>query len=461
MKRHIFMTKVSSTFEGQCILVLGLGLSGRSAAHFLLRRGARVVGADRNYDALTSDKEITELCCKGMTIIPDNQECKMKQFNLMVVSPGILPSHPYYEKAINQGIEVIGEVELACRSLTQQCLGITGTNGKTTVTLLVAHILNHAGMYAKALGNVGIPLTSAIDQTNECKPQKVIEKEIFVIELSSFQLDTLKSQFIDAGVILNITPDHLDRYGNMNGYAKSKIHLSDCLKSSGKLFVEDLCLNKFHSHFELCNFLSYGYSSTCFVHTDLNRVFVEDDEVFSLPLQYKGKASHDLENVMAAYALCREVGISAEQFLSGLQTFKKPPHRIQFVRTVSGVNYYDDSKGTNIDAVIRAVDSLDGKIILIAGGVDKGSPYTPWLHSIANRLKSICAIGKAAEKIKRELGEYIPVETFLTLDDAVARAAYVSQAGDTVLLSPGCASYDMFKDYAHRGEEFQRLVKAL
>ena len=164
---------------------------------------------------------------------------------------------------------------------------------------------------------------------------------------------------------------------------------------------------------------------------------------------------------MASFMLCREMGVSAAQFLEGFKTFKKPAHRIEFVRSVGGVQYYDDSKGTNIDAVIRAVDTLDGSIVLIAGGVDKGTPYTPWISAFNGRVKAICAIGQAAEKIKGDLGRHIPVELFVSLDMAVRHAACLTVSGETVLLSPGCSSYDMFKDYAHRGKEFQRIVNEL
>lgn len=442
-------------YEGKRVLVLGLGISGCSAARFLLRRGADVVGADQNIERLSSDPEIAKLRHAWMEVLHDSDPCDIKHFDFIVASPGIAPSHPYLQQAAAAGIEVIGEVELACRSITQKCLAITGTNGKTTVTLLVAHVLTHAGMPARALGNVGIPLTSAVEHIDSHS------HEIFVIELSSFQLDTLHRRFIDAGVILNITPDHLDRYGTMEAYAKSKIHLYDCIKPAGKLFVEERCLKEFYPHFQRCHYESYGYDKDSVIHTDTRNVFVKGHGSFALPQPYQGKKSHDVENLMAAYALCREAGITNSQFLAALETFKKPSHRIEFVRTVNGVHFYDDSKGTNLDAVIRAVDTLDGNIILIAGGVDKGAPYTAWLNSIAKKIKFICAIGKAANKIQSDLGQHIPVELFSTLDDAVAHAARLSQAGDTVLLSPGCSSYDMFKDYAHRGEEFQRIVKAL
>lgn len=441
--------------QNKCVLVLGLGISGRSAAKFLLKRGASVTAVDRNLDMLNGNNEWVSLRELGLKTMLDSEAFEIRQFDLLVVSPGIPISHPLCVQAILAGIEIIGEIELACRFLTQKCLAITGTNGKTSVTLMVAHILNHAGIPARALGNVGTPLTSAVDECGEN------DNEIFVVELSSFQLDTLHTRFIDAGVILNITPDHLDRYGTLSDYARSKVHLHDCIKPQGKLFVEDKCVKEFPLLFAACSLQSYGYHQNCSIYTDTKRVLVNQIKQFDLPLNLQGKISHDVENLMAVYALCNYAGVTGDQFCIAMQSFQKPSHRIEFVRTVRGVHYYDDSKGTNIDAVVRAVQVLEGDIILIAGGVDKGASYTLWLNVISKKLKFICAIGKAKEKIKSDLGGHIPMALFTTLDDAVVHAASVGQAGDTVLLSPGCASYDMFRDYEHRGQEFQRIVKGL
>ena len=205
----------------------------------------------------------------------------------------------------------------------------------------------------------------------------------------------------------------------------------------------------------------YGYRSTSFIHTDLKVVFREGHRVFELPESLRDRRSHDLENCLAAYALCADKGIEGEEFIAAWRSFKKPPHRVEFVAEYQEVKYYDDSKGTNIDAVIRAVESLDGPLILIAGGVDKGAPYLPWLQGFKNKVKWICAIGEAAGKIRDQLTPYIPVEIFPSLVEAVKQASLIANRGDSVLLSPGCASFDMFKDYAHRGETFQQIVREL
>lgn len=417
-----------SQWKGKRVLIIGLGVSGRSAAVFLLARHAFVSAIDCNHSSIDGAQMIT-----GLRYIPSESEISMDDFDCIVVSPGIPPSNYYYRKAIAAGIEVIGEVELACREMTQKCIGVTGTNGKTTVTLMITHILNNAGIKAQALGNIGIPLSSEQPKCDVC-----------VIELSSFQLETLKHPFLDMAVLLNITPDHLDRYPSMKAYAETKTLIEKCLKPGGALFVEENCLAQYHSLFQ-GKPLSYGYLSKSSLFTDQS-------------------PSHDLENILAAYAICHGCNVCDELFLEGLATFKKPPHRIEFIRSHLGVDYYDDSKGTNIDAVIRAVEAKTpkkGKILLIAGGVDKGFPYTSWRKNFNGKVKSIFAIGQSSVKIKEDLDGAIPVSLCDTLEKAVISAAAAAVAGDIVLLSPGCSSFDMFNDYIHRGQEFQRVVHAL
>jgi UDP-N-acetylmuramoylalanine--D-glutamate ligase len=415
-------------------LVIGLGISGVSAAKFLLNTGAQVVGVDR------LPKDIA-----GIEVLLDTAPIDVSEFDLVVTSPGVPPSHPLIAAAINLGIETIGEAELALRYLPGYKLGITGTNGKTTVTLLTTHILNAMGIKAKAVGNVGDPLTSQVDGSTE----------VYVVELSSYQLETMTSRVLDRAIILNITPDHLDRYSSMEAYAEAKYRIRDCLKLNGELFLHE-SLNPSFGGYQ-----KYGFSSDCNLQSDGEKLLYQKIIECYLPKEYRDKLSHDVLNFMASYALCREWIVSSERLNDAVASFKKPAHRIQFVRTLDGVSYYDDSKGTNIDAVLCAVDSLPPGIILIAGGVDKGAAYTPWIERFKGRVEKIYAIGQAANKMAEQLGTDFPVEIHTSLEGAVQSARISAKPGNLVLLSPGCSSFDMFRDYKHRGETFIKIVNEL
>lgn len=416
------------------VLVIGLGISGVSAAKFLAKRGAHVTGVDRQ------PKDIP-----GVNVLPDNAAIDLTKFDLVVTSPGIPHTHPIIAEALKRGIETIGEAELALRYLPGRKLGITGTNGKTTVTLLTTHILNSMGINARAVGNVGDPLTDQIENP----------ADVFVIELSSYQLETLKSPVLDRAVILNITPDHLDRYDSMESYAAAKYQIRHCLKPNGELFLHE----SLHPNF--IGYQNYGFNSVNNLSSDGEKLLYKKIIEYYLPNMYRGKLSHDLLNFMACYALCREWIISSERLDEALLSFKKPPHRIEFVRNLNGVCYYNDSKGTNIDAVLCAVDSLPPGIILIAGGVDKGAAYTPWIQGFKGRVEKIYAIGQAANKMAEQLGSEISVEIFPSLEAAVQTARVTARSGAHVLLSPGCSSFDMFRDYKHRGDTFIKIVNEL
>lgn len=434
-------------------LVLGLGISGQSAASFLLSHQTSVYGVDKKDKEIKDQGAISLLINQGMTLGNDQEELNLDSFDFIVVSPGIPHTHPLYIKAKASGKPILGEVELACRFLKGTVLAITGTNGKTTVTLLTEHILNQSGKKAIALGNVGTPLTSQLENATGNDP-------IVVLELSSFQLETMHTKVIDAGVLLNITPDHLDRYENMESYAKAKFAMTRCLKENAPFFVAEHCLREFGYLNSFENTKSFGFFPHCYFSTDLKNWFINQNLECPLPPQWQTK-SHHLENIMASYALCKHVGVSSSQFFSALASFKKPSHRIEFVRTLNQVHYYDDSKGTNIDAVVRAVDSFNSSIVLIAGGVDKGAAYTPWIENFGEKVRCIYAIGQAAEKIEKDVSHAIPVIRCDTLEKAVLNAFQVAEPDEIVLLSPGCSSYDMFRDYAHRGNEFQRIVHNL
>lgn len=437
----------------QKALVLGFGISGRAAATLLIKKGWQVTATDQNVHTLCDLPDVRTLLELGLELFHQEESLDLSVFKLAVISPGIPPTLPLVRRLNELGIEVVGEIELAFRELRQPVIAITGTNGKTTVTHLISHILNASGRKARPLGNVGVPLSSELSF--------LCEDEIVVAELSSFQLETLEAPVIRSGVILNITPDHLDRYQSMDDYAAAKIRMKDCMQNEGFFLVEDRAFREFQSLFGNFPCQRYGYGLSLDFGTDLEFVYHRGQRKMVLPHPLQGSRSHDLENFMAAFAICYQWGVIPEEIGLHYATFQKPPHRIEFVTEIEGVRFYDDSKGTNIDAVIRAVERIQGPIVLIAGGVDKGAPYTPWIEGFRGKVKAVIAIGQSASMIERDLKNALSVYRCDTLQTAVQKAFSEAVSGDSVLLSPGCSSFDMFKDYAHRGAEFQRIVRGL
>lgn len=410
-------------------LILGLGISGNAAAEFLLRRHHQVIGYDRN---VVQSQEKSP----GFFVCSDQEKIPWEEIEQVVVSPGIHPSHPLYRESLKRGLFIQSEVELGLPYLEGYLIGVTGTNGKTTVTLSIEHLLNHSGISTVALGNVGKSVCQYLNEEGK-KNEKV-----FVIELSSFQLETMCSKVFDVGLILNITPDHLDRYGSMEEYAKAKLQLVSCLKKEGVLFLPERVKAKW-SHL---------------LKEETVKTFEEEGKRFLID---SSLADHERENALAAWLSCRLFPISEDQFFKGLKTFQKPNHRIQFVKEVNQVSYFDDSKGTNIDAVIQAVNTMKAKVILIAGGVDKGASYLAWKEPFLNKVKHIVVIGQAANKIEQELSPYFEIKHADGLSSAVKIASQLASIGDCVLLSPGCSSYDLFRDYVERGELFQQSIHSL
>lgn len=366
-------------------LVIGLGISGKSATTFLEKRGVKVVG----YDDKLAPVEIEEI----------------RDFSLVVLSPGVPLSHPLCLRAKAANVPIKGEAELALETISQRCIGVTGTNGKTTVVKMLEHCLQACGKKARAVGNVGVPLTSCVD-----------EEGILVVELSSFQLETLTTKAFEVGVILNIAEDHLNRYHSMEEYAKAKVRLEGCIKEGGQLFV----------------------------HQEV------DSALFSLPYHRYGGG-----NLEAVRLVCAHFGVGEREFLQAASSFSKPSHRLEFIAEVQEVKYYNDSKATNVAAVLYALETLQTKVILLLGGQDKGLSFHP-LRAYCDQLKCVIPFGQAREKIANALQN---CHIAVTMEEAVEMAFSFAKPGDTILFSPGCASLDAFKNYEERGEEFKRLVR--
>ena len=438
--------------QKQHTIVLGLGTSGLSTIRFLASRGFTVFATDDNAEKLSQNFEnVFFVPVEEVALHITNSSPSLA---FLIISPGVPQSHPLVQHARTNGIEVIGEVELACRMLLPYAptmVAVTGTNGKTTVTRLIAHILNYAAISCKAVGNIGTPLLDIVELFEKN------QRPVLVVELSSFQLETMNTPIFKAGVILNITPDHLDRHGTMEEYVQAKFRLSSCLMTESPLFVHESIHTRFTTpaHARL-----YGYNTDACAHSDLEHIFFSGVQETALPQELVHKRSHNLENFVAAYAMSRTLGIAPHICHDAYPSFTKAPHTLQYIRSINGVHCIDDSKGTNVDAVIRAVESIDGPIILIAGGVHKGEAYTVW-QEFAQKVRHIFAIGQAAPLIEQDVGSTIPVSCMPTLQEATISAIDAAKMGYTVLLSPGCSSFDMFQDYKDRGKQFQQVVNEI
>ncbi|NGX40118.1 MAG: UDP-N-acetylmuramoylalanine--D-glutamate ligase [Chlamydiae bacterium] len=376
-------------------LLLGLGISGTSAQKLLEKRGYEVVGVDDE----KAPKEIDTL----------------HEFSLFVPSPGVSRSHPLYQRALQAKIEIAGEAQLALSEVRAPCIGVTGTNGKTTIVEMIAHCLKKCGRPARAVGNVGEPIGSHIG-----------EEEILVVELSSFQLETMKVKAFDLAFILNIEEDHLDRYESFEEYAKAKARLERCVKDGGEFYLSEPAWKRFGSLFTpSCSILRSGNSII---------------EILS----------HVADHFQ----------IERELFLEARFSFSKRPHRLEWVRMVDGVSYYNDSKATNVAATLHGLRAISGKVVLLLGGQEKGLSFAPLLDANES-LSFVIAFGAAREKIADALKPLIEVHQEEILSDALELAREKAKKGETILFSPGCASFDAYSGYEERGEEFKQLVKRL
>lgn len=363
----------------------------------------------------------------------DRSEVFLEDIDQIVLSPGVPLSHPIARKAKEKKIEVIGEIELGFRRLKNRAFGITGSNGKTTTALLTEHILRFSGKKALCLGNVGKSLCERIAKGGD-------SEEVFLIELSSFQLETTRTKALEIALVLNITPNHLDRHLSMEEYVRRKKQIAFCLKKSGEFWVSEQVARDFSDLF----------GGEKIFEKEIAPIFF---------LRYTGPKMAAKQTLSAAYLLCKRCGVEDEEFLEGLKTFKSPPHRMQKIAEIDGVCYYDDSKSSNVHSVIHAVEKIEGPLVLIVGGMHKGSSYQPWISVFLERVRKVIAYGQAAPLIKAEIGLLISVEEVVLFEDAVSLAKKLAKRGETVLLSAGCSSYDQFENYQQRGDVFQRLVK--
>jgi UDP-N-acetylmuramoylalanine--D-glutamate ligase len=415
-------------------LVVGMEKSGLASVAFLLARGANVIATDIRPHAVEGARFVLQA------------DAPFLDTDLIVTSPGVPNDLPELVAARAHKIPVLGEVELAAPYLLGKTIGITGSNGKTTTTAMVGHILKSAGIPSQVGGNIGTPVTALVSSSRQDRWN--------VLELSSFQLETISEFRADIAVCLNVTQNHLDRHHTFAAYASAKGNLFRTQTSNAYAV-----LNQDDS--ECRAFAKLGRA----VKIWFGEAYLKGDEIYigeerlmrASELPVRGR--HNVENTMAAANAAHLAGVPLDEIATALLTFEAVEHRLEFVRKVNGVDYYNDSKATSVDATMKALGSFEGRLWVILGGKDKGSDYSLLEPLLLQKAKGVLLIGSAASLIEAQLK--VPTERVETLARAIAIASKAATAGDTVLLAPACASFDQFQSYEHRGRAFKDLVNAL
>lgn len=452
---------------GRFVVVAGLGVSGLAAARLLAARGARVTVSDSRPSAELA-REAAKLPAGVALEGGGNRAATFAQADLVVLSPGVPPQIAPVREAAKRGAEIIGEFELACRFIRTPIAAVTGTNGKTTTTRLLAHLLAGSGRKVFCGGNIGTPLSDYA-----LGPQ---EADLVVAEVSSFQLDTCTTFRPRVAVLLNVTPDHLDRYPSLEAYARSKGSIF-ARQAEGDVAIlnEDDPWTPLLSRNLKANCLTFSSSRAPLPrgaylegsHITLGPGVLPRFAGHSLPpitfpiTSLKLKGRHNLENAMAALLAAVSLGAEPERLKEPLASFAPLPHRVELVRRLKEVSFYNDSKGTNVDAVVRALQAVPSPVVLIAGGRDKGGGYRELAQAVAGRVVGVVTLGEAAPLIERDLNGLVPVQRAASMEEAVERAWTVCPRPGTVLLSPACSSFDMYDNYAQRGDHFRRVVEGL
>ena len=434
--------------DGIRVVVVGMGRSGVATVELLAGKGAAVAVVEQNPATLP------QLAALRIPVLPQT-DVSFAGAALIVLSPGVPPDVGPVYRARRSGVPVIGDLELASRFLEGGIIGITGSNGKTTTTALAGHILQASGIPAQVGGNIGAPPASMVKKSREGQWN--------VLELSSFQLEMTESFRAHIGAALNVTPDHLDRHYTMEKYAEAK----------ARLFVnqreEDYAV--LNAGDPICRaFAARGaakpvwFSSTQEVSpgafVDGGNIMLDGRPLMAVA-EVPLRGLHNLENTMAAAVITSLAGATRSEIRAAVMTFPGVEHRLEFVRELDGVAWYNDSKATNVDAALKAVAAFPGGVWIILGGKDKGSDYSPMAGPLRRKARTALLIGAAADKIEAQLHDAAPVVRCGTLEVAVAEARARATRGDTVLLAPACASFDQFENFEHRGREFKRLVKEL
>jgi len=439
-------------------LVVGLGTSGYWAARWLAEEGASVTVSDIKETSQLDPDVLNELLGMGVTLETGGHHKEtFLRADAIVLSPGAPLETPFIRAALKHKIPIMGEMELAARHVNAPMIAVTGTNGKTTVTTFLGQMLENAGYDVFVGGNIGTPLTAYLAQRKKA--------DYLVVEISSFQLDTIQRFSPEISIILNISPDHLDRYADYQAYIQSKLRIFEN-QGPGQTVIlnaDDPTLSNVIPPSGTALF-RYGLKKE-----DGIQAFIEKGEVFS---GVKGKnrfnlnafslaGSHNLENLLAVVLAGEALNLASEPIQKTIDEFKGLPNRLEYTNRVNGIRFFNDSKATNVDAAIRAVESFDNPLILIAGGRHKGSNYQPLVQACRGNVKGAVFMGEAASLLAEAFKHEIPFSLADDMKDAVSRAYGMAQSGDIVLLAPACASFDMFRNYDHRGRVFKAAVEDL
>ena len=447
--------------EGKRVLVVGLARTGLACALFSAAYGAHVTATDDRAESELGETA-TRLREAGVKLEAGGlREESFLEQDLIVVSPGVPANIPALAAARKKGIAIWSEIELAWRYLRGKLVAITGSNGKTTTTSLVGHILRTSNIPTHVGGNIGTPLLSFVERSSDT--------DVTVAEVSSFQLETVDAFRPEIGVLLNLTPDHLDRHTTFEEYAAAKMRMfeNQLERDWAVLNADDPEVTKrTPAKPKLCWFSRQKRVAVGAFLLNDNIMF--RNEGFEVELAKRSqiplRGEHNLENVLAACAASYLAGATPAAIAKGVKTFQAVEHRLEFVAEIGGVEFFNDSKATNVDAAVKALEAFPSGLRVILGGKDKGSPYTPLVPLLKERARQVLLIGAAAPKIAddlAELGTVVPIERADTLERAVHLAYRSAEAGDTVLLAPACSSFDQFENYEHRGRAFKQAVQQL
>ena len=433
-------------------VIVGLGRTGLSAARHLAARGHRLVVTDSRADP-PGLAELRRLVPEATTALGGFDPAVLAGADQIVVSPGVSLGEPLLRLAASRGLDLVGDIELFAREAGGRVLGITGTNGKSTVTTLVGEFARAAGIAVRVGGNLGEPVLDLLEGPPAA---------MYVLELSSYQLETTHSLQLEAAAVLNVTPDHLDRYAGVAEYAAAKARIFERAATAVVNLDDELVVRMPRPGQRRVGFsLTRGDADFRLLSRNGEEWLAEGAEVLLPRSALRLPGRHNSANALAALAVGSVAGLPREAMTGVLRRFGGLPHRTQHVRDRRGVAWIDDSKGTNVGATVAAIAGLDGPLVLIAGGEGKGQDFTPLGAACRGKLRQAVLIGRDAPLLAAALAASCPVSCAGSMEDAVSAAAAIARPGDTVLLSPACASFDMFRDYAHRGEAFADAVLGL